>query len=118
MSFEQARRLVLTAGLVILILTAVFMYVRAVDTAEVMAVLLFIPIFVAFVYWGVKGGVAAAGVATLVYLASKYPQIDAVGAGDFIPLIMLRAVAYFAFGAIGGWATEQLEASMTNPGVQ
>lgn len=113
MSFEQARRLVLGAGLVILLATAAFMFLRAVDTVEVVAVLLFIPIFVAFVFWGVKGGLGAAAVATLVYLAVKSPQIAAVGVGDFIPQILSRALGYFAFGAIGGWANEQLEASLT-----
>lgn len=113
MSFEQARRLLLVAGLVILLLTAGFMYLRAVDTPEVVAVLLFTPIFVAFVFGGVKGGLAGAAVATLVYLVVKYPQIEAVGAGDFIPQIVSRSLAFFAFGAIGGWANEQLEASLT-----
>ena len=113
MSFEQARRLVLTAGLAILAVIVGFMYVRRVDTAEVVAVVLFIPIFVAFVFWGVRGGVIAAGAATLVYLIVKYPQIDAVGLGTFLPLIISRAIAFFAFGAIGGWATQQLQASLT-----
>lgn len=113
MSFEQARRLLLVTGLVILLLTSGFMYLRRVDTAEVVAVLLFIPIFLAFVFRGVKGGLGAAAAATLVYLAVRYPAMQAVGAGAFIPLILQRAVAFFVFGAIGGWANEQLEASLT-----
>jgi GGDEF domain-containing protein len=113
MSFEQARRLILVAGLVILLLTAAFMFLRRVDTAEVVAVLLFVPIFLAFVYQGVKGGLVAAGVATLIYLAVRYPAMQAIGAGDFIPLIVQRGLAFFIFGAVGGWANEQLAASLT-----
>ena len=113
MTFEQARRLVLVAGLAILLLTAGFMYLRAVDTTEVVAILLFIPVFLGLIFYGMRGGLIAAAVATLVYLAAKYPAMQAVGAGDFIPQILSRAIAYFAFGAIGGWANEQLEASLT-----
>lgn len=112
MTFEQARRLVLIVGLVILVLTAGFMYLRAVDTTEVVAILLFIPVFVGLMFWGMRGGLIAAAVATLVYLAAKYPAMQAVGAAEFVPQILSRAIAYFAFGAVGGWANEQLEASL------
>jgi hypothetical protein len=55
-SYRQARLLVLAAGLVILLVTALVMYVRRVETVEVAAILFFLPIFVAFVFWDVLGG--------------------------------------------------------------
>lgn len=113
MSYDQARRLLLTAGLVVLVLVAGVMYVRRVDTPEVVAILLFIPVFVAFAFGGITGGIAGGVAASVAYGAVRYPQIEAVGAGRFVGLIIVRAIAYLAFGVIGGWATRQLQQSLT-----
>jgi GGDEF domain-containing protein len=113
LGYAQARRLLLAAGLTILLITAAIMLVRKVETAEVVATLLFIPIFIAFVFWGVRGGVVGAMAAALVYLIVRYPAIEAVGVGRFTGLILSRSFAYLAFGLIGGWANEQLQGSLT-----
>jgi GGDEF domain-containing protein len=113
LSYAQARRLLLGAGLAILVVTALIMLVRKVETAEVVATLLFIPIFIAFVFWGVRGGLIGALVAAVAYFVVRYPAIEAVGAGRFAGLILSRLFAYLAFGLIGGWANEQLQGSLT-----
>lgn len=113
LGYAGARRLLLAAGLVLLLLVAAVMYIRRVDTAEVGATLLFIPVFVAFVFGGLKGGIVAGVLAAVGYAALRYPAIDAVGAGRFAGLIASRAIAFVAFGTIGGWATKQLETSLT-----
>jgi diguanylate cyclase (GGDEF)-like protein len=112
MTYDQARRLVLLAGLAVLLVVAVLMYARRVDGVEVAATLLFIPVFIAFVLWHITGGIAAGVLASVAYVALRYPAIDAVGVGQFAALIASRTVAYIAFGAIGGWANRQLEASL------
>lgn len=112
MTYAKARQLVLGAGLGILALTTVISLIRRVETVEVIGTTLFIPILIAFVFWGLKGGLIAGAFAGLAYAALRYPAIDAVGAGDFIPLILGRMFAYLAFGGIGGWADKQLEASL------
>src|SRR5688500_2886807 len=81
MSYPQLRRLVVLTGLAVLVVTALVMFARRVDTVEVVAVLLFIPIFLAFFEWKVVGGVTASLLATAVYVAARYPAIEAVGAG-------------------------------------
>jgi diguanylate cyclase (GGDEF)-like protein len=91
---------------------AAVMYVRRVETIEVIATLLFIPVLVGFVLWDIEGGVLAGVLAALAYGALRYPAIDAVGFGRFSELIASRSVAYLLFGAIGGWAGRQLEASI------
>ncbi len=111
--YERARQLLLIAGIVVLLLVAFVMYVRRVETVEVYGTLLFIPVFIAFVLAGVRGGLIAAVLAAAAYAAFRYPAIEAVGADRFVPLIFSRAVAYLAFGGIGGWSTQQLEASLT-----
>jgi diguanylate cyclase (GGDEF)-like protein len=103
----------LLGGLVLLGITAAVNYVRRVETAEVAAILFFIPIFVAFVFWDWKGGLIAAALATVGYILLRQPAIAAIGAGRFTGLIFSRAVAFFAFGAIGGLANQQLRSSLT-----
>jgi hypothetical protein len=112
LGYVKARRLLVVAGIAVLAVVALVMYARRVDTVEVVATLLFLPIFVAFVYRGVMGGVVAALGATAVYAFMRYPAIEAVGADEFTGLIVSRAAAYLIFGAVGGWATQVLEGSL------
>lgn len=112
MSYAATRRLVLAVGLGVLLLVAGVLYVRRVDTVEVLAVLLFIPVFLAFVFRGVVGGVVAGVAAFAAYAALRSPAVEAVGLGRFLGLILSRGLAYVAFGALGGWASSQLERSL------
>lgn len=113
LGYTRARQLVLAAGLVVLLLTAALMFARRVEGAEVGGTLLFIPVFVAFIFWNVGGGVVAAVAAALAYAALRYPAIEAVGADRFIGLIASRGLAYLGFGLVGGWANQQLAGSLT-----
>ncbi|CAN5583825.1 hypothetical protein BH24ACT26_BH24ACT26_17200 [soil metagenome] len=111
--YMRARRLLLGIGLGVLLVTAGIMYARRVDTVEVVGTLFFIGVLVAFVFWKVQGGVIAGIVAALAYASLRYPAIQAVGIERFIGLILSRAFGYVAFGAVGGWATHNLESSLT-----
>lgn len=104
--------MLLAAGLAVLLITVAVMYVRRVETVEVMGTVLFLPVFVALVFWNVRGGVIVGILAAAAYAALRYPAIDAVGADRFLGLIASRTVAYIAFGALGGWASRQLETSL------
>ena len=110
--YTAARRLVLLTGLTVLAVVVLTMYARRVDGIEVVATLLFVPIFLAFVARGVVGGVAAAVAAVAVYAALRYPAIDAVGVDEFAGLLASRSAAYLIFGAVGGWSTQVLEGSL------
>lgn len=112
MSYAATRRLVLAGGLAVLLVMAGVMLLRRVDTVEVIAVVLFIPVFVAFVFGHLLGGAVAGVLATVVYAALRNPAIDAVGGGRFVGLVAGRGIAYVAFGALGGWAAHQLERSL------
>lgn len=112
LGYAKARRLVLLTGLAVLAVVVVVMYARRVDSIEVVATLLFVPIFLAFVFRGVVGGVVVALAAIAVYAALRYPAIDAVGVGEFAGLIVSRSAAYLIFGAVGGWSTQVLEGSL------
>ena len=113
MTYERARQLLLGAGLLVLLLTAGVMYLRRVETVEVLATLLFIPVFLGFVFGNLRGGLIAGVLAAIAYAALRAPAIDAVGADRFVGLIASRSFAYLAFGLIGGWANSQLAGSLT-----
>jgi hypothetical protein len=109
---HKARQLLLATGLVVLGVVCFVTWARRVDTVEVVATLLFVPIFIAFVYRGVVGGVVAAVAATGIYAVLRLPAIDAIGASEFTGLIASRGAAYLIFGAVGGWSTQVLEGSL------
>ncbi len=113
LGYAKARQLLVVTGLAVLAIVVVVMYARRVDSVEVVATLLFVPIFLAFVFRGVVGGVIAALAAVGVYAAMRGPAIDAVGVSEFTGLIASRAAAYLIFGAVGGWSTQVLEGSLT-----
>lgn len=113
LGYGAARRLLVLTGLLVLAVVVFVMYVRRVDSIEVAATLLFVPVFIAFVFRGVVGGIVTGLAAIGVYAALRYPAIDAVGVDEFTGLIVSRAAAYLIFGAIGGWSMQVLESSLT-----
>jgi GGDEF domain-containing protein len=113
MSYAQSRRLVQVVGTLVLALVALVMYLRRVETVEMVAVLLFLPVFFALMQWNVVGGGLAAVGASAVYLGLRLSAIHAVGVGPFSGLIASRVVGLVAFGVLGGWANSQLRASLT-----
>ncbi|MFP5321273.1 MAG: hypothetical protein ACLGIC_05425 [Acidimicrobiia bacterium] len=112
LGYRRARQLLGLAGLAILAVLVAVLLVRSVDTAEVVATLLFAPIFLLLLWFGLPGGLIGAVAATGVYVVLRADAIDAVGWGEFSALIFSRAVAYFLFGAVGGWAAGTLEMSL------
>lgn len=106
------RRLILGGGVAVLVLIAGILIVRRVDTVEIAAVLLFIPVFLAAIVWNLGGGVVVGALAAATYGALRLDAIDAVGGGHFAGLIATRTVGYLAFGFLTGWGVRQLEHSL------
>jgi hypothetical protein len=111
--YRRARLLLLVAGFGVLAVVVGIMLARRVETPEVLATVFFIGIFVSFMFWGVKGGLAAAVLASVAYVYARYPAIDVVGFDRFSGVIASRIFAFLAFGVLGGWANRQLEGSLT-----
>ena len=112
MSYAATRRLIAAGGFAVLLLLAAILYFRRVDSVEVFAVLLFLPVFLALVMWRLPGGAIAGVLAATGYVAMRLDAIDAIGAERFVGLIATRAIGYIAFGIIGGWAVRQLDSSL------
>ena len=112
MTYASSRRLILAGGIVVLVLLAAVLFARRVDTVEVAAVLLFIPVFLGAVVWGLPGGLVAGVLASVAYGALRADAIDALGGARFAGIITSRTFGYIAFGVIAGWAVQQLERSL------
>jgi diguanylate cyclase (GGDEF)-like protein len=94
-------------------ITAGVNFVRRVETAEVVAILLFIPIFVAFVFWDWIGGTVAAMASIAAYVAVRADAIHTVGFEHFRGVIFSRSLAFLAFGIVGGVANRKVRASLS-----
>jgi hypothetical protein len=95
-------------GIFLLILISGVLALRGVDRVEIIAALLYIPVFLILLAFGLKGGIIAGVAAAATYAGLRFSAVEIVGFDRFIGLIGFRAVAYVAFGAIGGWAAGQL----------
>ena len=113
MDYVRGRRLLLVLGLAIMGLVLLWEFYRRVDVIEVIATMFFIPVFIAFVFWGVRGGLLGGAAAAVGYIALRAPAIQTVGETWFIGTIAGRALTFPAFGLIGGWASRQMSASLT-----
>ncbi len=88
------------------------MWVRGVEPVEVSATIFFIPLFAAIVFFGLPGGLIGGAAASIGYIVIRIPSIQAIGFESLAGLLVTRVAGYMIFGAIGGWATRSLGASI------
>jgi hypothetical protein len=112
MTVRRARDITLLVGLLIIGLVVVTMVLRDVDPIEIVATVAFAPVFVAFLFFGWKTGLAVGALAAVGYIAMRVPAISVVGVGPLFGAISSRVLGYLAFGGLGGWAAEQLQAAI------
>lgn len=110
---SRARNLLLLSGLILLGLIVMSMAFRGVDPVEMVATAAFAPIFVAILFFGIRGGVAVSAGAAIGYLLLRLPAIRLVGMPTLSGLLVGRIVGFIAFGAIGGWAASVVGSSLT-----
>lgn len=111
-NYQQSRLLLLGAGSAVLIATALVLVLRAYDPAEVLAVILFLPVFVAAVLGGMRWGVPVALLAALGYLWLRTPDIQQFGWGALSNRIIAQSIGYIVFGTLGGWAAGVITAGI------
>jgi hypothetical protein len=92
--------LVLAVGAVVAIVGA-GLVVAGVDRVEVVATLLFVPVFAAGLVVGRSAGLVTAGVAAVVYLALRAADVDDAGMASVGLLALTRAAAYAVAAEVG-----------------
>ncbi len=112
MSLRRARDITLLVGLLLIGLVVLTMVFREVDPVEITATIAFAPVFVAFLFFGWKAGLLVAALAAAGYVGMRWRAITVVGIGPLFGTMVSRVLGYLAFGGIGGWAAEQLQAAI------
>jgi hypothetical protein len=98
---HSARVLVVLAVSAVVAAVAGGLLAAGTDRAEVVATLLFIPVFAAGLLAGRHPGWVAAAVATVVYLALRAADVDDAGLPGVVALAGTRAVAYAVAAEVG-----------------
>lgn len=112
LTFRRARDITLTVGLIVIALVTLSMILRGVDPVEITATVAFAPVFVAFLFFGWRAGLAVGVLAAVAYVFMRLPAIGIVGLGPLFGTMVSRVLGFVVFGAVGGWAAEQLQASI------
>lgn len=109
LGYERTRTLLLAAGVVVLVVTAVVTLLRGVDPIEVGGVVLFLPVLIAAVVGGPRAGLIAGAVAAAVYVLLRAQSLPLQSFEAILPTVSLRVIGYLVFGGLGGWAADVLE---------
>jgi hypothetical protein len=96
-----ARALLVLAVAAVVAIVAAGLVVADVDRVEVVATLLFVPVFAAGLVVGRSAGLVTAGVATVVYLALRAADVDDAGLASVGLLALTRAAAYAVAAEVG-----------------
>jgi hypothetical protein len=96
-----ARALLVLAVSVVVAAVAVGLVAAGVDRVEVVATMLFVPVFAAGLVVGRSAGWLAAAVATIVYLALRAADVDDAGVSSVGLLAVTRAAAYAVAAEVG-----------------
>lgn len=106
--FRRMRALVVGTGVAVLVVTAVVLWLLAIDPEEVVAVTFFLPVFLAAVLGGVRWGVATAVVAGLAYLGMRFDDLAVLSSARQWARPLAYGAAYVVFGGLAGWAAAEL----------
>ena len=96
-----ARALLVLAVALVVAVVAAGLVAAGVDRGEVVATLLFVPVFAAGLIVGRSAGLLAAAVATVVYLALRSADVDDAGMASIGVLALTRAAAYAVAAEVG-----------------
>lgn len=112
MTFARARNILLLAGFILITLVGLIAIARGVDQVEVIATLMFIPVFGGLLFGGVRGGFVVAVVASVAYVLLRIPSLQLLGLTPLAGSIAARVIGYLGFGLGGGWAAQQIKATL------
>lgn len=107
---QNARLVLAGAALVVVAVVALGLLAAGVEGVEVLATLLFLPVFCVGLFAGRTAGLAAACGAAAVYVLMRQPDIDAAGTAAFMILSAVRALCYGIVAHVGVRAGDLVDA--------
>lgn len=109
LTYLQARLLLLVLGLALSIGQALLAWERGAAPLEVLAPILYIPVFAGAVAWLVPGGIAGASLSSVIYGVLLLDSTREVGSALFVGLLVNRVATFFAYGFIVAMGAGYLE---------
>src|SRR5262245_17665256 len=106
LSATNARLVVSTAASVVVFLVAGVLAAAGIADGEVVATVLFLPVFLVALYAGRPAGFVAAALALAVYLAVRRDDLQAADTASAVMLLATRGVAYVVAAHIGARARD------------
>ncbi len=108
-SFGKAKVLLLVLGTGLALGQALLAWERGAPPTEVLAPVLYIPVFTGAIFFGVAGGLVAASIAALLYLLVLVDQSSALGTRLFVGLFVNRATTFAFYGVVVALGTRYVE---------
>jgi GGDEF domain-containing protein len=118
MTYSRARNLLLLSGMILIALLGLIAVARGVDHIEVIGTLLFLPVFVAFLLFGIRGGFWFGLLASVVYVILRIPSLRLLGLTPLSGQLAARVIGYLGFGVGGGWASQQVKSALDKLAMQ
>lgn len=108
-TFLQVRLLLLVLGVGLSIGQAILAWERGAPPTEVVAPVLYIPVFAGAIFAGLTGGLVAAAISSLIYLLVLVDQSAVLGLKLFVGLLLSRVVTFVFYGLMVAMGTRFIE---------
>ncbi len=108
-TFLQVRILLLLLGVGLSIGQAMLAWERGAPPTEVVAPILYIPVFAGAIMAGLVGGLVAATFSSLIYLLVLVDQSSVLGLRLFVGLLLSRVVTFVFYGLLVAMGTRFIE---------
>ena len=108
-TFGKVKVLLLVLGTGLALAQALVAWERGAPPTEVLAPVLYIPVFTGAIFFGIVGGLVAAAIAALLYLLVLVDQSSALGTRLFVGLFVNRAMTFAFYGVVVALGTRYVE---------
>ncbi len=112
LSYTRARILFLLLGITVAGSQAAFAWDRGAAPTEVLAPLLYIPVFAGAIIWALPGGLVTATASSAVYTALLAEQSAVIGLRSFLVLLSFRVGFYYLFAVMTALGMRYVEARL------
>lgn len=112
LTYLQARLLLLVLGVAVAVSQALLAWERGAAPTEVLAPILYIPVFTGAIFFYLPGGLVAAGISSVIYGTLLADVTARAGLGQFLVLLATRVSFYLLFGVVVALGTRYIEARL------
>lgn len=108
----RVRALLVVLGSGLALAQALLAWERGAPPTEVLAPVLYIPVFAGAIFFGLAGGLVAAAIASAIYLLVLIDQSSALGIRLFVGLFVNRATTFVFYGVLVALGARYIESRL------